>query len=79
MPDYMYQKLEVKVWNNLATHHKKLATHKCVTTQWLRTTALKAEIILNRTGLVGLLISIYLSTSLLAFSIPILPLFLSVC
>ncbi len=29
----MYQKLKFKVWNNLSTH-------KCVTTPWLRTTAL---------------------------------------
>ncbi len=39
-PNYMYQKLKVKVWNYLATHWKKLAAHKCVETPWQRTTAL---------------------------------------
>jgi hypothetical protein len=38
--NYMYQKLKVKVWNYLAKHQNKLATHKCVTTPWLRTTDL---------------------------------------
>ncbi len=36
----MYQMLIVKDWNYLTTHLKKLATHKCVATPWLRTTAL---------------------------------------
>ncbi len=41
--NYIYQKLEVKVLNYLATHQEKLATHKCVATPWLRTTALGGQ------------------------------------
>ncbi len=32
--------LIVKDWINLATDLKKLATHKCIATPWLRTTDL---------------------------------------
>ncbi len=39
--NYMYQMLIFKDWNYLATHRKKLATHKCVATPWLRTTDLE--------------------------------------
>ncbi len=38
--NYMYQMLIVKDWNYMATHQKKLATHLCGATPWLRTTAL---------------------------------------
>jgi hypothetical protein len=39
MLNYMYQNLKFKIWNYLAPHQKKLATHKCVATPWLRITA----------------------------------------
>jgi len=39
----MNQMLIVKDWNYLATHLKKLATHKCVATPWLRTTDLQQQ------------------------------------
>jgi hypothetical protein len=39
----MYKMLIVKDWNYLATHLKKLATHKCVATPWLRTTAIEGH------------------------------------
>jgi hypothetical protein len=45
MPNYMYHKLKVQVWNNLVTHQKYLATHKCVTTPWLRTTGLVTSLL----------------------------------
>jgi hypothetical protein len=39
----MYLMLIVKDVNYLATHQKKLATHKCVATPWLRTTGIDNE------------------------------------
>jgi hypothetical protein len=35
-----YTEFKVKLWNYIATCQKKLATHKCVATPWLRTTDL---------------------------------------
>ncbi len=43
MSNYIHLKLKVKTWNHLATHQKKLATHKCFATPWLRTTELEKQ------------------------------------
>jgi hypothetical protein len=37
----LYTEVTAKVWSYFATHQKKLATHKCMATPWLRTTALE--------------------------------------
>ncbi len=54
MPNYMYHKLKVKVWNNLATHPKKLATRKCVEKPRLRNTAVEHITLQNSSMQMGL-------------------------
>ncbi len=38
LDNFLYKKMKPKVWSYMATQPKKLATHLCVATQWLRTT-----------------------------------------